>query len=115
MTETLTNLPVVYKAPDERRLWKKLARVVARIAFAEDLMAAWFCAMDRATPLQVKGILWGAVAYFILPTDILPDWLLGLGFTDDASVLAAAIAAVGSSILPAHRASARERLDQLLS
>ncbi|MFO1037007.1 MAG: YkvA family protein [Geminicoccaceae bacterium] len=115
MSETLTTLPVVYEAPDERRLWKKLARVIARIAFAEDLLAAWFCAMDRATPMQVKAVLWGAVAYFILPVDVVPDWLMGLGFTDDATVLTAAIAAVGSSILPAHRTAARERLDQLLS
>jgi uncharacterized membrane protein YkvA (DUF1232 family) len=58
-------------------------------------------------------VLLGAVAYFILPIDLVPDMLAGLGFTDDASVIAAAIAAVGRHLQPKHRNLAREALAAL--
>jgi len=107
------DLPVAYHAPDERRLFDKLRRFLARIPFAEDLVAAYYCALDRDTPTYVRGVLLGAIAYFVLPVDMVPDFLVGIGFTDDASVLAAAITAVGSHIQPRHRTQARARLDRL--
>ena len=107
------DLPVSYSPPDERRFWRKVRRVVARVPFAEDLLAAYFCAFDRDTPSYVRGVLLGAIAYFVLPADMIPDVLAPLGFTDDASVIAAAIAAVGSHLQPRHRDQARDRLDKL--
>jgi uncharacterized membrane protein YkvA (DUF1232 family) len=106
-------LPVAYVPPDEKRLWAKLRREVARIPFAEDVVAAYYCALDRDTPGYVRAVLFGALAYFLLPTDMVPDVLAGLGFTDDASVIAAAIAAVGRHLEPRHRDQARERLERL--
>lgn len=110
---SIAHLPVSYTPPDEQRFWRKVRRVVARVPFAEDLLAAYFCAMDRDTPSYVRGVLLGAVAYFVLPLDMIPDILAPLGFTDDASVIAAAIAAVGSNLQPRHRQEARARLEQL--
>ena len=52
----------------------------------------------------------GALAYFILPTDAIPDVLPVLGLTDDAAVLAATIKLVANHIRPEHRAVAREKL-----
>jgi uncharacterized membrane protein YkvA (DUF1232 family) len=106
-------LPVSYSPPDERRFWRKLRRVVARVPFVEDLLAAYFCALDRNTPTYVRAVLLGAVAYFVLPADMIPDVLAPLGFSDDASVIAAAVAAVGSHLQPRHRHAARARLDTL--
>jgi uncharacterized membrane protein YkvA (DUF1232 family) len=106
-------LPVAYVPPDEKRFWTKIRRVVARIPFAEDLVAAYYCALDRDTPGYVRATLLGAVGYFVLPTDLVPDFLAGLGFTDDATVIAAAIAAVGRHLGPRHREQARQRLERL--
>lgn len=106
-------LPMVSEPPDEERFWKKLKRVLTRIPFAEDLVAAYYCAADKETPAYVRAVLLGAVAYFILPIDVVPDILAGLGFTDDASVLAAAVAAVGRHLQPRHRERARRALDQI--
>lgn len=108
-------LPIALSPPKPERFWRKLARTLARIPFAEDLVAAYVCAMDRQTPTYVRAVLLGAVAYFVLPADAVPDILAGLGFTDDASVIAAAIAAVGRHLTPEHRAEARARLDRLAS
>ncbi|WP_245439411.1 YkvA family protein [Microvirga aerophila] len=94
----------------KRKFWDKLRRVGGRIPFAEDLVAAFYCATDSSTPSRVKIILMGAIAYFILPTDAVADILPLLGFADDAAVLAAAITQVAGSITDAHRAKARETL-----
>lgn len=89
-----------------RNFWLKIKRVATRLPFAEDLLAAYYCAFDRETPRQVQAALLGAIAYFVLPFDFMPDMLPVLGFTDDAAVLAAAIRMVSSHITPEHRQAA---------
>jgi uncharacterized membrane protein YkvA (DUF1232 family) len=93
-----------------RRFWSKLKRVAARLPFAEDLLAAYYCAFDKETPRHVQAALLGAVAYFILPFDFVPDMLPVLGFTDDAAVLATALRMVASHITDDHRQAARAAL-----
>jgi uncharacterized membrane protein YkvA (DUF1232 family) len=96
-----------------RRFWRKLIGVASRLPFTEELLAAYYCAFDRATPLQVKATLLGAIAYFVLPLDAIPDVLPVLGFTDDAAVLVTAIKLVASSIQPVHREAARAAIERL--
>jgi uncharacterized membrane protein YkvA (DUF1232 family) len=93
-----------------RGFWSKLRRLAARLPFAEDLLAAYYCAFDRDTPRHVQATLVGALAYFVLPFDIIPDMLPVLGFTDDAAVLATAIKLVASHIRPQHRDAARRAI-----
>ena len=92
------------------RFWAKARRVAAMLPFAEDLLAAYYCAFDRETPRHVQVALLGALAYFVLPFDFVPDMLPILGFTDDAAVLATAIRMVSSHITPDHREAARAAL-----
>jgi uncharacterized membrane protein YkvA (DUF1232 family) len=96
-----------------KRFWAKFKRVAARLPFAEDLLSAYYCAFDRETPRHVQAALLGAVAYFILPFDFIPDMLPVLGFTDDAAVLATAIRLVAAHITPEHREAARARLKRI--
>jgi uncharacterized membrane protein YkvA (DUF1232 family) len=93
-----------------KRFWIKLKRVVAGLPFAEDLLAAYYCAFDKQTPRHVQVALLGAIAYFILPFDFIPDMMPILGFTDDAAVLATAIRLVATHIRPEHRDAARAAL-----
>ncbi|MEQ9639231.1 MAG: YkvA family protein [Alphaproteobacteria bacterium] len=93
-----------------RGFWPKLRKFARAIPFSDDLLAAYYCATDRQTPTYVKAVLMGAVAYFVVPTDMIPDFVAGLGFTDDAGVLLTAIRAVGGEIKPTHRAQAEETL-----
>ena len=92
------------------QFWRKTRRVAASIPFAEDLLAAYYCAFDHETPSAVKMSLIGALAYFVLPFDAIPDVLPVLGFTDDAAVLASAIKLVANHIRPEHRALAKSKL-----
>ena len=94
-----------------RGFWKKTRKFAARLPFAEDLLAAYYCAFDRETPLQVKAALIGALAYFVLPFDGVPDVLPFLGFADDAAILATALRMVANHLTPAHRAAAKRKLD----
>ncbi|SRR5690606_19233186 len=93
--------------------WRKFLRVASFIPFGEDLLAAYYCATDADVPLRVRAVLLGALAYFILPTDLVPDFIAGFGFTDDATVLATAIGLVSAYMTPAHRNAARRTLDRL--
>lgn len=101
-------------ASDERlvrlRFWPKLRANLGRLPFVDDLLAAWFCAIDPATPSRVKIVLFGALAYFVLPFDTVPDFVAVLGFTDDAAVLLAAVQAVRSHLRPDHYERARAAL-----
>jgi uncharacterized membrane protein YkvA (DUF1232 family) len=97
----------------EQGFWRKLRHHAGRIPFVGDLLAAFYCAVDPATPLKARAVLYGALAYFILPVDIMPDWIVGLGFTDDAAVLAAAVRSILPHIKDQHRDAARATIDRL--
>lgn len=101
------------KRDEERlrhRFWRKAKNVAAKLPFAEDLLAAYYCAFDRQTPTQAKAALLGALAYFVLPTDAMPDILPFLGYTDDALVLVTALRIVSGHIHDEHREAARQAL-----
>ncbi len=88
------------------RFWSKLKQVAAELP----ILASYYCAFDRQTPRHVQAALLGAIAYFILPFDFIPDMLPVLGFTDDAAILATAIRLVANHITPEHRDAARAAL-----
>lgn len=89
------------------------ARKAARqIPFMEDVVAGYFCALDPATPTKVRATLLAALAYFVLPLDTIPDFLIGVGFGDDATVLMAAIAMIRSHIRDDHYQAARDALKE---
>lgn len=90
--------------------WPKVRKVAAKVPFIDDVLAVWWCARDPETPIAAKGMMMAALAYFVLPTDAIPDVLAGVGFTDDAAVIAALLAVVGKNIKDRHRAAARRFL-----
>jgi uncharacterized membrane protein YkvA (DUF1232 family) len=94
--------------------WSKLRRFAGQVPFVEDLVAGYYCALDPATPMRVRGMLLAAIAYFILPFDFVPDFIAGLGFADDAALVTAVLALVSAHITPTHRAAAARALDKEL-
>jgi len=93
--------------------WPKIRASIAYIPFAEDALAAYYCAFDRETPLYARAALWGAHAYFVLPFDAIPDYLPIIGFADDATALATALRLMASHMKPDHREAAKRALDKL--
>jgi uncharacterized membrane protein YkvA (DUF1232 family) len=103
------------EATVRKDFWNKLQRFAAKLPFAEDMLTAYYCAFDRNTPNHVRAVLLGALAYFVLPFDFMPDMLPIVGFTDDAAVIAGSIRLIWIHIQPAHRDAARAALARLNS
>ncbi len=99
---------------DERKVrrgfWPKVRATVGKVPFMEDAVAAYYCAADRDTPVWVRATLMGALAYFVIPVDMIPDIVAGLGFTDDATVILAALRAISGNIKDEHRTKAQNVL-----
>ncbi len=92
------------------KFWRTAKKAARHIPFMDEVVAGYYCALDKNTPVRAKAILLAALAYFVLPTDTIPDFIFGLGFTDDMAVLTAAITAVRAHMTPAHRIAAKEAL-----
>lgn len=80
----------------ESRFWDKVKQY-AKVAGSEVIeKALWlfYAAQRPETPAWAKAVIYGALAYFILPTDAIPDLAPLVGYTDDLGALAAAIGMV---------------------
>lgn len=91
--------------------WSKLGEVGSKIPFLRDALAMYFCMMDETTPVWVKGLIAGALGYFIFPFDAVPDFIPVAGYLDDAGVITTALAVIHMNIKPEHWKQA----DDLLS
>lgn len=96
-----------------RGFWHKLKHNLARIPKADEVVAAYYAAFDGNTPFRAKAMLLAALAYFVLPVDVVPDFILGLGFTDDMTVLLTAFGLIRTHITEQHRERARATVDAL--
>jgi uncharacterized membrane protein YkvA (DUF1232 family) len=94
----------------ESGFWPRLLKVVGRIPFAEDLAAAYFCILDPATPGRVRGVLLAALAWFVLPAALMPEFLIVLGVTDEIAVAAIVVRMVRKHLKERHYMRARVAL-----
>jgi uncharacterized membrane protein YkvA (DUF1232 family) len=96
-----------------KRFWRKLKSTVSYLPGAETFLAAFYTATDPKTPATAKAVLFGALGYFVMPVDFIPDLFGAMGYGDDLAVIFAAIKAVESSMTDAHRRAAAAWLDKL--
>lgn len=96
-----------------KRFWRKLKATVSYLPGAETFLAAFHAAVDPKTPATAKAVLFGALGYFVVPVDFIPDIFGAMGYGDDLAVILAAIKAVESSITAAHRDRAADWLRKL--
>ena len=97
---------------EEQSLWQKLVRY-AKIAGKEVVeKALWlfYASQGADTPGWAKSVIYGALAYFILPTDAIADIIPGVGYIDDLGVLTAAVATVVFFINADVRAQASKKM-----
>ena len=96
----------------EDAFWKKLRRVAgkagAKVVYYA--LVLFYTLSDPATPTKYKAVIAGALGYFILPIDILPDFLPFAGLADDWAALIAAVSYVASAITAEHNEKARKKL-----
>jgi len=104
------------QAPDEKTFWRKMKNSVKKAGEEIAVMGikSWLAMADSNTSVRHKAILGGALAYFVLPTDMVPDVLAGVGFTDDMAALTLAANSVGNAITDEHEEQAREKLSSMV-
>ena len=97
-------------------LWQTCKRVVL-VASRKTLLSAltlFYCLQDHDTPKWAKGVIIGALAYLILPTDLIPDMIPGVGYGDDWGAIVAALGTVAAYVKDEHKAKAAAQVIRLL-
>ena len=92
---------------NETSFWSTVRKFGAKVPFAEDAIAMYYALRDSSTSLRDKAFIVGALAYWIDPFDLVPDFIVAAGQLDDWTVIVAALARVRRSVTSAHRAKAR--------
>ena len=95
---------------DEGRFIARARKFAGRLPFVRSAVAMWVALKDGETPIWAKGMIVAAVAYFMLPIDVVPDFLAGIGFTDDAAVILTTLKTISGAVKPKHF----ERADEIL-
>jgi uncharacterized membrane protein YkvA (DUF1232 family) len=90
-----------------RRLWSRLWALAASLPYTQDVIAAYFCAIDRRTPLSIKLALLGALSGFLLPQRLVPKMLRSLVLGGDVAMLLGTLQSFAAQIQPEHRRRAR--------
>ena len=114
MTINNINLDEYAQYFSDSKLWKKLKKVARKAGrkAVYYVLVLYYVSRDPAVPRSLKLKVLGALGYFILPLDFIPDIILGLGFTDDLAALAWALFTLKKYITPEIERKARERLGE---
>jgi uncharacterized membrane protein YkvA (DUF1232 family) len=91
---------IVAELYTDESFWDKLAKhaTAAGPKVVHDVLVLFYTLKDPATPNRIKAAIMGALAYFVMPLDAVPDTLLGIGYLDDIGVLAWAYDTVANHI-----------------
>ncbi|MCR4824302.1 MAG: DUF1232 domain-containing protein [Bacteroidales bacterium] len=97
---------------DARKFWKKLRRVFRKIGAkaAYYALILYYAMQDPQVSGKDKGIIIGALGYFLLPLDLMPDFIPGVGYTDDIAALSLAVYKVWKCITPQVRSEAESKV-----
>lgn len=84
----------------DKKLWDKLKKYGKKaggvVVYA--VLLLYYTLQKPSIPVKTKAIILGALGYFILPTDLIPDFLPGIGYMDDLGALGAAIFQVATHV-----------------
>ena len=86
----------------ESGLWKKVKSVAKKAGIKTIYMVSLlhYVLKSPDVPLEDKAKIYGALGYFILPIDLIPDFIPAVGYSDDVAALAFALHAVWKNVTP---------------
>ena len=84
----------------KERLWEKVERTGKKISFIKDVLALFNYMSDRRVQWYRKSIVVGALVYFIMPMDMIPDIAPLVGYMDDLGVITAVLKYLGHELIP---------------
>jgi uncharacterized membrane protein YkvA (DUF1232 family) len=99
---------------DENDFWEKLRRFArkAGIKVCYAALLLYYVLKSPMTTSKDRAKIIGALGYFILPIDLLPDFIPVAGYTDDLAALVWGVYCVIKSITPEVKAQAAEKLHE---
>lgn len=102
------------KTFSDQGFWDKLRHFATQAGreVVEKALMLYFAAQRPETPVWAKMVIYSSLAYFILPTDLLPDITPLVGYTDDLTTIASALATVAMSITPEVKAEAQQKVQE---
>ena len=95
----------------EEKFWDKLTQFAFKIGSKGVYYALllYYVMIDPDTPFAHKAIIGGALGYLILPIDLIPDLMPGVGYGDDIGILYKALQTIKTSINDSHRKQAQSK------
>lgn len=100
---------------NDSAFWEKIRHFAntAGRALVEHSLILFHTLKDADTPAWAKGAILSALAYFISPLDLIPDFFPVVGYTDDFAAILAAIGAVAMHVKPTHRKKAADTVAKI--
>ena len=82
--------------------WSKLSKCATKMGskLVYYVLLLYYVMKAPGTPLDVKASIVGALAYVIVPIDLIPDAIPVAGFTDDLGAVTYAVGMVADYITP---------------
>ena len=99
----------------ESSFWDKIKSVAVKAGYEliNKALQLYYAMQSPSMPAKDKAIVIAVLGYFILPVDVVPDFIPALGFADDLAALAWALKTVSSNITPEVKEKAQQRCDNL--
>lgn len=96
----------------EKGLFVKISKACKKVGLKGIyyVLLLFYVLNDEQTSLKHKTIIIGALGYFILPLDMIPDFIPIVGFSDDIAAIAACINTVRANMTPEIKQKAEHKL-----
>lgn len=98
----------------DEKFWDKVKKygkkAGASVVYA--VLLLYYTLKKPEVPVKTKAMIIGALGYFILPFDLIPDFVFGIGYADDLGALGAAIIQVAMHIDADIKDKSREKLKE---
>jgi len=101
---------------DENKFWKKIRNIAQKTGATvlRPILTLYYTLQDGDVPIKEKVYIIGALGYFIIPTDVIPDFIVGLGYTDDLAVIAILLKQIKNNITPQIEKKVEQKIYELL-
>jgi len=101
---------------DESRFWKKVKQVARKLGetVLSPVLSLYYILRSGRVSIREKAYIIGALGYFILPMDMLPDLIAGLGYTDDIAVILLLLKHLKGNITPEIEAQVETKIKELI-
>lgn len=111
MSDSVEQQPTAYS---EQSFWGKLKKFATQAGqqVVERALILYYAAQRPETPAWAKMVIYSSLAYFVLPTDAVPDFTPFVGYSDDLGAILSALAAVATSITPEVKEEARQKTQE---